>query len=546
MSMSSRLILVRLTVPLFVAVAVALASSPSDSTSGSLPRLFVDAKTCFPCHNGLVTPSGEDVSIGSDWEAAIMAHSSKDPYWQASVRREALEHPGASETIEDECSACHMPMARYRAHSLGRKGDVFAHLEDGARGAHAGRLAHEGVSCTMCHQIADEKLGTPESFTAGFVVDTNAPLGERALYGPFEVDEGRKTLMLSASRYLPEASSHVQRSELCATCHTLYTHTRGPSGEVIGELPEQMPYLEWRHSAYRSAMSCQSCHMPEVDTPMHLTGVLGVDRDGFSRHVFRGGNAFMLRLLNRFRDELGVEAPTSALAETARRTTDHLETASANLSIESAEARAGRLAATISVENLAGHKLPTAYPSRRAWLHVTVLDAEGRVLLESGRLRDDGSIEGNDNDADPDRFEPHWDRVRSSQQVQIYEAIMVDPDERVTTGLLAAIRFVKDNRVLPRGFDKESAPDDIAVHGAALEDGDFVGAFDEVDYVVELAGAEGPFEIRAELLYQSIAFRWARNLQQQEASEIERFVRYYDAMAPESATVLARASLRVE
>lgn len=37
---------------------------------------------------------------------------------------------------------------------------------------------------------------------------------------------------------------HLQSSELCATCHTLYTHALGPGGEVIGELPEQVPYLE--------------------------------------------------------------------------------------------------------------------------------------------------------------------------------------------------------------------------------------------------------------------------------------------------------------
>jgi hypothetical protein len=39
---------------------------------------------------------------------------------------------------------------------------------------------------------------------------------------------------------------------------------------------------------------------------------------------------------------------------------------------------------------------------------------------------------------------------------------MVDSEGGVTTGLLAAVRFIKDNRVLPRGFDKSTAGDDIA------------------------------------------------------------------------------------
>ena len=40
----------------------------------------------------------------------------------------------------------------------------------------------------------------------------------------------------------------------------------------------------------------------------------------------------------------------------------------------------------------------------------------------------------------------------------------------MTTGLLKGLRFVKDNRLLPRGFDKASADADIAVRGDAAAD----------------------------------------------------------------------------
>ena len=63
----------------------------------------------------------------------------------------------------------------------------------------------------------------------------------------------------------------------------------------------------------------------------------------------------------------------------------------------------------------------------------------GAVLFESGALRPDGAIVGNDNDADATRFEPHYDEIRSPDQVQIYESIMVDQRGRVTTGLLRAL-----------------------------------------------------------------------------------------------------------
>ena len=74
--------------------------------------------------------------------------------------------------------------------------------------------------------------------------------------------------------------------------------------------------------------------------------------------------------------------------------------------------RAGsRLAFDVVVENLAGHKLPTAYSSRRAWLHVLVRDGAGRAAFESGAPRPDGSIAGNDNDpgSGPLRATPHAD-----------------------------------------------------------------------------------------------------------------------------------------
>src|SRR5215469_17751795 len=54
---------------------------------------FHTSDRCQACHNGLTTRSGEDISIGFDWRSSLMANSARDPYWQASVRREDMEHP---------------------------------------------------------------------------------------------------------------------------------------------------------------------------------------------------------------------------------------------------------------------------------------------------------------------------------------------------------------------------------------------------------------------------------------------------------------------
>ena len=243
-----------------------------------LPQIFVTADRCISCHNGLITPKGEDVSFGVDWRSSMMAHSSRDPYWQAAVKRETLVHPSVAEAIEHECAACHMPMSRYLAKVSGKKGSVFENLPIIYQKTHSAQLAADGVSCSMCHQIREEKLGTKESFTAGFAVDTKNALGDREIFGPYEIDQGRKDLMLSSAEFIPQKASHIQSSELCATCHTLYTHAFNEKGEVIGELPEQVPYLEWKHSAYYNKQSCQTCHMPVVEGKTHITGVVGQDR----------------------------------------------------------------------------------------------------------------------------------------------------------------------------------------------------------------------------------------------------------------------------
>src|SRR5258706_7923819 len=68
-----------------------------------------------------------------------------------------------------------MPISRYAAQLQGVRGEVFSHLpfdqenKDNAQ-------AEDGVSCSICHQISKEKLGTRESFNGGvFVKPPSSP-----------------------------------------------------------------------------------------------------------------------------------------------------------------------------------------------------------------------------------------------------------------------------------------------------------------------------------------------------------------------------------
>ncbi|HET9986742.1 MAG TPA: hypothetical protein VFQ38_24410 [Longimicrobiales bacterium] len=527
--------------------AVALAATYAAPPRRAAPRpagpppLFETHEVCFACHNQLSTGEGEDVSISTDWRASVMANSSRDPYWQASVRREVMDHPKAQAHIEDECSICHMPMMRYQARAQGELGKVFENLPPGQSDDYMARLAADGVSCTMCHQIEPDRLGTRASFVGGFVVDTVREPGERIVFGPWAIDSGRTRIMHSSSTFIPEQGLHIRESALCATCHELYTEALDREGRHIGRLPEQVPYQEWLHSRYVRERSCQNCHMPAVTDSIEVSGVWGRPRPALARHVFRGGNFLLLRMLDRYHVELRADALPRELDEAALGTIAFLETQAARVAVEQPRVEYGRLEADVVVTNLTGHKLPTAYPSRRAWLHVTVRDARGQVLFESGALRRDGSIVGNDNDADPTRFEPHYRQITSPDQVQIFESILRDPQGRVTTGLLSSVGYIKDNRVLPAGFDKATAQPDIAVVGDAFGDPSFVGGSDRVHYSVPIGAAAGPLRVEARLWYQPIGFRWAHNLEPYDAVEPRRFVAYYEELSETTAVVLAAA-----
>jgi hypothetical protein len=344
----------------------------------------------------------------------------------------------------------------------------------------------------------------------------------------------------AAAEYTILEGAQMRDAAMCGSCHTLFTTSYGPDGKEIGKLPEQMPYIEWLHSDYKDKQSCQQCHMPAVDGQAEIAIVASQPRDGVRRHTFSGANFLLIDMLSAHSTELGVAAiPATLEAETAR-TRTMLETQSARLTVSSPKAAKGVLKFTVRVENLTGHKLPTAFPSRRAWLHVTATAADGKVVFESGKLNADGSIAGNANDEDAARYSPHYARITKADEVEIFEPILGDSTGHVTTGLLSATQYLKDNRILPTGFDKKTAPPEIAVHGEALEDASFKAGESTTEYAVSSGAAAGPFKVTAELEYQPVGYRWAQNLAVYKSAEPQRFVNYYGQAAGHTAAVLAK------
>ena len=227
--------------------------------------------------------------------------------------------------------------------------------------------------------------------------------------------------------------------------------------------------------------------------------------------------------------ELGVTAEPEHFDATRQRVEDQLGKRSAILKITDLERDGDNLAATLKINVMTGHKFPASFPSRRAWLHVTVTDAAGKPVFESGAPQPDGSIADCDADEDAGTYEPHYELVTRPDQVQIYEPIMGDTDGNVTYTLLRGAVYLKDNRLLPTGFDKAGALPEIAVYGDAAEDANFIGGGDEIAYRIDTTGFTAPFTVQAELLYEPLSYRFIQDLLEDDTELVNRFGGYYEA-----------------
>lgn len=529
--------------------APARAQGPGEFPGLPLPpdrgQFFAGSGACAACHTRMVDESGADVSIDADWRSTMMANAARDPYWQASVRLETLLAPQLDAVIQDKCATCHMPMARTTVNlAEGASGLVLdAGFASPENALHA--LAMDGNSCTLCHQIEAEGLGQAASFSGEYVIRPDYPVGERPTYSRFEVDPAYSQIMQAASGYVPVRGDHMTEAVLCAACHTLYTPYVDNTGAIAGTFPEQMPYLEWAHGGFSAVQPCQGCHMPRArgEVVTSITG--GTPRSPFFQHLFVGGNAYLLQVFGAFGEELQATASSAHFAATHTSVLEQLQTRTAIVSIPETAIDGSTLTAQVRIQVLTGHKFPAGFPSRRAFLHLTVRDAAGAIVFESGAYAPNGRILADNHDADPAAYEPHYTTISSPEEVQIYESVMIDVDGVPTTTLLRGAGYIKNNRLLPNGFDKITAADDIAVRGAAYEDPDFVGGGDQVRFVIDVGAAQGPFTVEAELLYLSIGFNWAEKLRAHESPEAGRFLDYYDAV-PNQPVVVARASAQVE
>ncbi|RQV95486.1 hypothetical protein EH221_06195 [bacterium] len=532
---------------MFMAIASLVLVCPVSSQQLSLVRseLFAGSGLCAVCHMNLYDEEGHDVSIDTHWRSTMMANSARDTYFLAKVSSELTRFPALKDVIHDKCSVCHMPMGHTQAQADGSIshmfGENFFSLDE-----EYNEISLDGVSCTVCHQIQRDNLGQPASFSGGYAIDLTTQTPDRLTYGPFLNPFPNN--MRSISGFTPAYSDHISSSALCATCHTLYTPYLDETGAVLGEFPEQTPFLEWQHSGYSDGKpnekQCISCHMPHAQGAVKIS-LIPPNLDPlqpFSQHHFVGGNQFMLSILEEYATTFELTASQNQISETMERTENQLKENTASLTVETVSLLQDLLTISLRVRTKTGHKFPTGFPSRRAWIHLTVLDSNQSIVFESGAPQTDGTIQGNDADMDAEMYEPHYDEITQSNQVQIYESIMGNHKNEVTYTLLFGAGYLKDNRLLPNGFEKSTASNDITTYGMAAHDDNFNNGLDLITYKINAEGFSAPLTVTAELLYQSVSYPFIRDIQNDSTEPINHMVEYY-SLADQSPMIISQKQI---
>jgi hypothetical protein len=543
------------------------------------PQGFLTSSQCLGCHSAskenmaflfaekLQPPI--NLSPYTEWRASMMGLAGRDPIFHAQLESEKTLRPSQAAFLDNTCYRCHGVMGQRQLES--DKNQPFAHdmvyaLPDDADGKY-GALARDGVSCAVCHRVSKEELGLPATFTGKFKIDP-----PEVVNGPY--DQLITVPMKNATGITPRYGEHVKTSALCGSCHTVILPVFDSKGRPVldtngkpKEFHEQMTYPEWQNSVYQNerepikrqaVRTCQDCHMqrkflgqqlvfrtaniedinyPYTDYRAPDKDITVRVRDQYSRHTLLGINQFGLMMFEQFPDILGIRTADYMYGEavpgllTAQASGyDLARRETATIDITSLSRTENHLEATIKIENLAGHGLPSGVGFRRAFLTFEVLDDKGNVIWASGRTNSVGAIvKGLGEEVLPTEFfydqvrrkqvfQPHYETITDEGQVQIYEEVIADTQGKITTSFVGLDQVLKNNRLLPKGWRSDGPYGEFtAPHGDAERDPEYINksgatGADRIIYRIPLDDrTRTAVSVRVTLNYQAIPPSYLRD-----------------------------------
>ena len=490
-----------------IAVAVSNATIPTTlrdfSHPGSQPlelqEIIIDSQQCWFCHGLFESPTEPH----SNWSASMMGQASRDPmFWAAlTVANQDADYAG------EFCLRCHSPGGWMSGHSVPADGSALAGKD------------FDGVSCNLCHRMVDPVFtaGQSPADDADILTNLARPPSDwgNGQYVIDPLDRRRGPLDLDSTFDFHEwrhAAFQQSRSEMCGTCHEVSNPVLSkmpdgsyrpnplnephPTGNRQDMFPMDRTYSEWKNSSFAVApidmggrfggdnpvvSTCQSCHMPTA-TGNIASPFLAEPRTNMPRHVFNGGNTWVLRAIRNLYSDDATYLTSQTVADSITRAEDMLAAAGdLDVSKENGQLK-------VRITNQSGHKLPTGYhEGRRMWINVKYFDARHALISEAGAY--DSST-----------------AQLTTSDTKVYENVQgMDAYMAALTGKAAgpsnhhALNNVvlKDNRIPPRGFTNAAfAAANAAPIGATYADGQY---WDDTYFVIPQAARSA--EVR--ILYQN-------------------------------------------
>ncbi|HEY0396229.1 MAG TPA: hypothetical protein VGD01_17225 [Candidatus Elarobacter sp.] len=452
-------------VPLFMTSSQCMGCHSAASGAPSGPLMWLTPSPSYtPPPSPPPGPAGVNVSEYGEWRWSPMGLAGRDPAFFSQLEGElayiasipagriAGDHPEQAratlqQQVVDTCMRCHGVMGK-RTNDIEHganahfKLDWVFQADPATPQFHAGGLARDGISCTVCHHVTQTK---EEARSLSFVL-RNRSTGlfsvNRAdqLHGPFETALIAAHPMNESLGAKPVFAAVTKSARLCTSCHSINLPVVDkpqkihPITQSLTHDVEQATYVEWVNSRFQTeykprpgAKSCQDCHMPSgvdndrlnVHVPRiqtqialvqdqtypqadHRAPLDGIDvrfrKSGYVRHELLGLNAFLLRVFQTGSGVLGVRLNDymsgsstgldDAIGNVVRQAQHKTATVDLRLTTDG-----DALLARVGVTNLTGHRFPSGVGFRRAWIELKITDTtDGRVVWASGMTNAAGEI----------------------------------------------------------------------------------------------------------------------------------------------------------
>ena len=318
---------------------------PSSPPSAEPPFELSDfeaPQTCAECHPNHY----------AEWAGSMHAYSFEDPLF---FTFNFAEQESTSGALGQWCNSCHSPVGPL----TGTTSDFFdpGSLPD---------VVKAGIHCDVCHTIESPTLEATEERVELAISPGDTKYGQLPGYD------------LGPDVHKVEQRLFYENSSYCRPCHNV----------IINGLDVEVTYDEWENSIYapRGDSQCQNCHMP---TYAGQAAVDGPQRERVHRHWFTGVDV----ALTDFPDHEANLQRVDALLKNA-------VTFSINTPASVVAGDTAVIAVTV-YNDKTGHAIPSGTSfARQMWVELSVADAGGDTLYQSGHLDANGDLR--DASSDPD------------------------------------------------------------------------------------------------------------------------------------------------